>query len=198
MPTLLASITNHIADSVRDRAIISNVMQSAVSDRIAAHERVLEVERLRMAAIDEAEREARKEKEAQKEAREKEQQLIEEEQARLLEWESYVEPLPDAPEAFVLTGLEEDTVSFEGGAGSAKVAPERKEELEQLLAQAKEDADQRAQAAADGADVEGEPKVVLGKFATEPDTDSLIVESFWLGTRQELAPAAADGAPVDT
>merc|ERR1712228_648402 len=59
MPQLLQMVGNQMQDKSRDRQLLGEVMESAVVARVEKQNQVLELERRRLATIDDAERQAR-------------------------------------------------------------------------------------------------------------------------------------------
>merc|ERR1719444_465104 len=96
MPQLLQAVQSQMQQAVIDRQIVNEVLKSTVDQRLASHNKVLEVERRRIETIDQAEREARQEKEEQRKQQEAEAKRIQTEKEQLLEWEAFV-PEPPAP-----------------------------------------------------------------------------------------------------
>lgn len=185
MPQLLQMVTKQMEQSRGDREVFGGVIQSAASQRLEKQERALEVERRRIAAVDDAERQARVEIAAERARREKEAQRVLEEQAGLVEWEAKEPPAPEEPPELQVTEVKED----EGAAvladgSSAAVPPEKMEELKQALEGLAEG--QRLLAKiVPGAQPEG------GEGA--PGT---VIDSFRVAEPEEAAPAedAAEGA----
>lgn len=204
MPSLFASITQQMQEATRDRALVADTLQSTVSNRLAAHDKVLEVERRRRETIDQAVREARKEKDAQKQARVDEQKLIQEAQEKLLEWEAIVEEPPQVEDRFVLQSLNEQNQVVFAKNGEDKVAEvpeamleELKQQFEKVQQTAKEKADE-AEAKGEGLDVVyPHPELVLGKIeskALDDGGEAFTLANAWVGTEAELAPPPAEGA----
>mmetsp|Transcript_30809 Transcript_30809/g.70130 ORF Transcript_30809/g.70130 Transcript_30809/m.70130 type:complete len:462 (-) Transcript_30809:113-1498(-) len=138
MPQLLQMVTKQMDLSRGDRQIFGSVIQSTADQRLEKQERVLEVERRRIAAVDDAERQARIEIAAQRARREKEAQRVLEEQAGLVEWEEMEPPKPEEPPEFQVVEVKEE----EGGplaaladGSSVPVPPEKLDELKQAFEQ---------------------------------------------------------------
>jgi len=192
MPTLLASVTKHVDEAQKDRALVADVMQATVASRLATHDQALEVERRRRAAIDQAAREARAEAAQLKEASAKAQLEVQAAQEALLEWEAYVPPAAvKSEDRFVLTEIRDGQVCYSEGL----VAKVPEEQLEELTAKLEEASAKRTEAAAAGEDVEANGPVLLGKISSAGQDQGAILESFWVGSPAELAasPEAATG-----
>uniref|UniRef100_A0A7S1RFT0 Radial spoke protein 3 n=1 Tax=Alexandrium catenella TaxID=2925 RepID=A0A7S1RFT0_ALECA len=182
MPQLLQLVTEQMDQSRADRQIFGGVIQSTAQQRLEKQERVLEVERRRIAAIDDAERQARIEIAAQRARREKEAQRVLEEQAGLVEWEEKEPPAPEEqPEFQVVEVKDEDgtTQAVFADGSAVPVPPEKLEELKQAL-----------ESLTDG-------QTVMAKVASVPaegddGVASSVLESFRVATPEESAPA--DGA----
>eukprot|EP00428_Durinskia_dybowskii_P024420 CAMPEP_0170250746 /NCGR_PEP_ID=MMETSP0116_2-20130129/25193_1 /TAXON_ID=400756 /ORGANISM="Durinskia baltica, Strain CSIRO CS-38" /LENGTH=404 /DNA_ID=CAMNT_0010501689 /DNA_START=106 /DNA_END=1317 /DNA_ORIENTATION=+ len=131
MPTLLQSVLTHKDQAVRDREVVGDMLNSVVSNRLQEHEKRLDVERRRLAEIEQAEREAREEREQQRKQREADQDRVRREQEDMCEWEAYVPPVE--PEQHV-TGLNEEEKTAVYGNGLIASVPEDKvAELKEML-----------------------------------------------------------------
>lgn len=94
MPQLLAMVSSEMSGRHDDSKLINSVVQKSVSSSIDTHAKALEVEKRRIAVIDEAERQARAEIEEAKKAKEAQEIRIQEEQKGLEEWEAFVPEVP--------------------------------------------------------------------------------------------------------
>merc|ERR1719193_258718 len=74
VPSLMTAVVAQIAEAKAGRAVVADVMQMAVADRLKAHGQRLDAERQRLAAIDQAEREERKRKEEERKEEERRRQ----------------------------------------------------------------------------------------------------------------------------
>lgn len=112
LPALMSLVTKHLESTAKDRTVASNVSQTAVAGRLAAHEGRLQAERARLAALDDAERKARAERQQEQLRLQAEKQRIADEQSAMMEWEQYQPPPP--PEAQVTTIEEGNAVLADG------------------------------------------------------------------------------------
>jgi len=107
VPQLLEMVTNQMQQLTREQQTIQDVMQSAMAQRLEHHEGVLAAERARIQEIEEAEREARKERDADRQRREDEKKRIEQEQEAMITWEK-TEPPPPPKEEIEIVGIDQD------------------------------------------------------------------------------------------
>mmetsp|Transcript_94650 Transcript_94650/g.276720 ORF Transcript_94650/g.276720 Transcript_94650/m.276720 type:complete len:455 (+) Transcript_94650:110-1474(+) len=170
VPQLLQMVTQQMEQSRSDRQIFNGVVQSAAAQRLEMQEAKLEVERRRIAAVDDAERQARVEIAAERARRDKDAQRVLEEQASLIEWEAKEPPAPEEPQEFHVVEVNAD----EGAAvladtSTVPVPPEKMDELKAALEQLTEGQKVMAKMAqAEGSD--GTPVSVLDSFrVAEPE-----------------------------
>jgi len=104
MPQLLQMVSQQMQDKSRDRQLLSEVMQSAVAARVEKQNQVLELERRRLATIDDAERQAREEIAENRKLAKLEEERIAKEKDALLQWESFVpeKPVAEIAEEFAV------------------------------------------------------------------------------------------------
>mmetsp|Transcript_78924 Transcript_78924/g.218372 ORF Transcript_78924/g.218372 Transcript_78924/m.218372 type:complete len:460 (-) Transcript_78924:97-1476(-) len=171
VPQLLQMVTKQMETARGDRQIFNDIVQSAAAQRLELQERALEVERRRIATIDDAERQARAEIAAEQARREKDAERVLEEQTALVEWEAREPPVPEQPEEFQIVELKEDEgVAVFADGSNAQVPPEKLEELKQALEQLTEG--QRVVvrlAQPEGADADASGPVVDSFRVAEPD-----------------------------
>lgn len=197
MPSLLKAVQKEIVQATQDRAIIASVMETAISKQLATHESRLEVERRRIAAIDQAEREAREEKAQEQKARDEEAARIEAEQEVMMEWERFV-PEPPAPEPELrVKEVNGDNMAVCGDEDIVATVPEDKlEELRGILARAAEANQVRAEGGEE-AEAASPENIVIGRLAAAQDgVEGRVLEEFRAGTLADLAGAAEGGEAV--
>mmetsp|Transcript_158069 Transcript_158069/g.507080 ORF Transcript_158069/g.507080 Transcript_158069/m.507080 type:complete len:466 (-) Transcript_158069:127-1524(-) len=188
MPELLKAIEAEVAQAVQDRLILSDILQGTISTRLATHDARLETERRRLAAIDQAEREARDEKEQERKQAESEAVRIKAEQDALVEWEQYVPPPPPKEPEFHIKEINEENKAVYGDEGLVATVPEDKlEELKAMLAAAQLANEAR------GEEEESVPdQIVCGKIAPLPEgEEGMLLESFHVGSPADLLPEEA-------
>jgi len=102
MPQLLQMVGKQMQDKSRDRQLLGEIMESAVVARVEKQNQVLELERRRLATIDDAERQARIEIAENREREKQEELRIQKEKDAMLEWEAFVpeKPVPEIAAEF--------------------------------------------------------------------------------------------------
>jgi hypothetical protein len=139
MPQLLEMVSAEMTGRAEQGKLMNEVMQKSVSSKIEAHSQALEVERRRIAAIDAAERQARLEVEETRKAREAEEVRVQEEQARLAEWEAFVPEVPvveepPADEVQIVEVKAEESVVVLSDETTAAISEEQAAALAEALA----------------------------------------------------------------
>lgn len=94
LPELWKSIVFQTQQRSQSEALIQDILKAAISGRVDKHSKVLEVERRRLAKLEEAERAARIEKQQSEKRRQDQADLIVKAQSAMREWEAYVPPAP--------------------------------------------------------------------------------------------------------
>jgi len=179
MPNLFKMVTKQMQQTVQERKVADAVVSGAVAQKLEDHSKVLDIERRRLAMIDEAERQARAEKAENEARRQAEAEKVKEMKSAMMEWEAFVPDPPPKPDEVQITEIkaEEEIKMAVFADGSEAVIPEEKlEELQAMFAQEKE-----------------EGQMLLGKTATEPIPDGVedgfvpktILESFRIGVPGE-------------
>jgi len=195
VPSLLQAVTVQMDQAARDRQVFAEVMQSAVSQRLADHQERLATEQRRIAEIDQAEREAREEKEEERQEREREAERIRGEQDAMVEWEQYVPPPPPPEPEHHITEVNDENLAVYGDGLTAAVPDEQLGELKELIASLTA-ANAELQPGDDG-EVPPE-QIVLGKLAPAPEgADGFVLESFRAGTAADLVPPEEQQAGGD-
>lgn len=186
IPNLLKMVTKQMQQTVHESKVADAVVSGAISQKLEKHSAVLDIERRRLAMIDEAERQARAEKAEKLAVRQAEAEKVKAQQAAMMEWEAYVPDPPPKPDEVQITEIkaEEEVKTAVFADGTEAVIPEEKlEELQAMFAQEKE-----------------EGQMLLGKTTTEPVPEGAedgtvgktILESFRIGVPGEGAPAAEE------
>jgi len=179
MPNLMQMIAKQIEKTGKDRQVVDDVMKSAVADRMQQHGLVLDIERRRLAAIDDAERQARVERLEEAAKRQAEVARVQEEQQSMMEWEAFVpEPPPQEFEEVEIKEMTEGAVDLADGRKIA-LAEGQGEQIQALLEAEKE-----------------EGQLVLGKLVQVPGAEEgaepqHIFESFRVGVLSEGEGVAA-------
>ncbi|CAJ1461587.1 unnamed protein product [Effrenium voratum] len=168
LPGLLQMVTQKIKDTSHERALAEAMMGATVAEKLEQHGSVLDIERRRLALIDQAERQAREEKQEALARKQAEAEQLQVEQQRMMEWEAFIPDPPPKPEEFEITEIraEELLVALEDGT-VVPVTEEQLPQLQELFAQEKEEgqkllAKPAVQLPPEGE--EGEPKMVLESF----------------------------------
>eukprot|EP00929_Paragymnodinium_shiwhaense_P123958 TRINITY_DN985_c0_g1_i1.p1 TRINITY_DN985_c0_g1~~TRINITY_DN985_c0_g1_i1.p1 ORF type:complete len:478 (-),score=151.37 TRINITY_DN985_c0_g1_i1:161-1594(-) len=135
MQELLQNVAEQATAGQSTHETVNQVARSALLSRRAAHENKLQIERQRLRAIEEAEREAREEKRQVKLEREAEAARLQEERQRMEELEQYQPPEP-IKEVAVVDAYDEESKEVVLSDGSrAAVAETEVEQLQGLLSQ---------------------------------------------------------------
>lgn len=79
LPTLLQTVTKKLQHGVHERQVVENLLASSLTARLEKHREVLEAERARLQALDDAERQARIDRALEAQRRQEEAQRILEE-----------------------------------------------------------------------------------------------------------------------
>jgi len=181
MPSLMSMVNQQMQQASQNRQLLSEVMQSAVAERISKQNAVLEVEKRRLATIDEAERQSRVEIAENREREKQEEIRIQQEKDALLEWEAFVpeKPEPPAAEEFQIVEFKaDDKVVVLADERTVPLSPEwgdeQTEQLQAALTPESLEGGKRVMAALVAGDEEGQ--FVLGEWrvadpAAEPAAD---------------------------
>jgi len=177
MPDLLKSVLSFRQEQTTDRMVIANVMESSMKAKLDQHSKVLACERSRLAALDDAERQFRKEKEAERLRQEAEKQRIEREQEALTKWESWQ---PDPPPSTMVAGVttEEPVKALTGDGAEMAIAADKAAELAALL---------------ESCAGQEPPKMVMANIL-DADDGSKYLDNFRLEDKPAEAPAEAAAA----
>jgi len=95
LPGLFQMVTEQMKGALGNQALVQDAMKSEMTAKMDTHQKKLDVEKKRLAVIDEAERKAREEKKVEKLRLAAEKQRLEEEQTKMLEWEATQPPPPE-------------------------------------------------------------------------------------------------------
>jgi len=168
MANLFQMVSKQMQQSVAERKMADNVINSAVTDKLEQHSKVLDIERRRLAAIDEAERQAREEKQEALARRQREAEKVQKEQERMMEWEAFVPDPPPKPSELEILEIKAEEFLAVLEDQTAVVIPEDKlEELQTLFAQDKEEGQKllcKTTVVEPAEGEEGEAKTVLESF----------------------------------
>lgn len=177
VPDLLKSVLSFRQEQTTDRMVIANVMESSMKAKLDQHSKVLACERSRLAALDDAERQFRKEKEAGRLRQEAEKQRIAREQEALTKWENWQ---PDPPPSTMVTGVttEEPVKALTGDGAEMAIAADKAAELAALL---------------ESCAGQEPPKMVMANILDAED-GSKYLDNFRLEDKPEEAPAEAAAA----
>eukprot|EP00747_Dinoflagellata_sp_TGD_P127129 gnl/TRDRNA2_/TRDRNA2_174369_c2_seq6.p1 gnl/TRDRNA2_/TRDRNA2_174369_c2~~gnl/TRDRNA2_/TRDRNA2_174369_c2_seq6.p1 ORF type:complete len:470 (+),score=129.43 gnl/TRDRNA2_/TRDRNA2_174369_c2_seq6:70-1410(+) len=134
VPMLMQMVGQCVEQNRLVSGVLGDVTTSSVSDSIQSHASVLEKERQRLEALDEAERQERIRKENELLRKLKEKERIETERQRMVDWE-LIQPEPPETKELVVAEFDKDTstVTFSDGT-SVPVAEDQTAILEELLA----------------------------------------------------------------
>merc|ERR1719159_417776 len=91
---LLQSVSQQVTENAAHRDAVLGIMQNGIAGKMAAHEKALQAEKERKAALDAAEKQARAELAQERLRKEAERLRIEKEQQAGMEWEQYQPPPP--------------------------------------------------------------------------------------------------------
>jgi hypothetical protein len=110
LPQLLDMVNKQMEQMKRSQQLISEAMESVVSDRTTLHSATLETERRRLALIDEAERKAREEFDKEQAALQADAKRLESERQEMAAWEEYQAPKVEEapPEIHIVQVVEDD------------------------------------------------------------------------------------------
>eukprot|EP00930_Biecheleria_cincta_P028380 TRINITY_DN1980_c0_g1_i1.p1 TRINITY_DN1980_c0_g1~~TRINITY_DN1980_c0_g1_i1.p1 ORF type:complete len:504 (-),score=152.38 TRINITY_DN1980_c0_g1_i1:186-1589(-) len=170
MPNLFKMVSKKIQENSKDRQIADSVANSAVAEKLEKHSEVLDVERRRLAKIDEAERQARVEKAENLARRQAEAEKVRQQQELMMEWEAFVPDPPPKPDELEITEIKaEEFLAVFADGSSASVPEDQLAELQELFAQEKEEGMQLLGKSVvveppEGEDPPSEPKTVLASF----------------------------------
>lgn len=162
------------------------VMKTSVSAKLESQLKALTAEKKRLQAIDDAEKQARKEYEEERLRLEKERQRVKREQTAMMEWEAYQPPPP--PEVTIARLTEDDPPqAVLSDERFLPIAPEKVQELKDLLE------------SASGMDP---PKIVVASQMTDPSVEvsasfGQYVDDFRLADPPAAAEATVDGEGAD-
>mmetsp|Transcript_122896 Transcript_122896/g.292325 ORF Transcript_122896/g.292325 Transcript_122896/m.292325 type:complete len:468 (+) Transcript_122896:60-1463(+) len=184
MPGLLQAVVQQIQNSTQEHALADAVISSSVDSKLQKHSAVLEIERRRLALIDEAERQAREEKQEALAKKQAEAELIKQQQQMMMEWEAFIPDPPPVPEEFEVLEIraEEFLVALDDGT-VASITEEQLPSLQEMFAAEKEE----------GMKLIGKPVSVPPPEGEEGEP-KIVLESFRIGVPGEAPP----GEAVDT
>jgi len=128
VPNLFQMVSRQVQSQGKHQDILDDVLTATVKRSYQAHDGVLQKERERLQAVDDATRKAREERRVEVERREGERLRIEQEQNALMEWEAYQPPPPTPPPEPEATEAEEGAAPAEGEEGTDQPPPENQEE----------------------------------------------------------------------
>lgn len=94
LPELWQFIIDQTHQRSASQQVLQDILKGSVASRTEKHSQLLDVERQRLAALDDAERKARIAKEELRLRRETQAQIIQASQNAMMEWEAYVPPKP--------------------------------------------------------------------------------------------------------
>lgn len=164
MPSLFHMVSQQVENQTLNREAVANVARAAVSRRLEQHSGALRAERRRLAAIDEADRQARVELQEEKERKDADMKRIENEQRLLLEWEGTPPPEPERQEIRILSVDDEPTpVAVLEDERRVDVVSDKLQELKDMLQNLAEGAAVIAKIYA----VEGSGRLVLESFEVQ-------------------------------
>eukprot|EP00933_Yihiella_yeosuensis_P072478 TRINITY_DN80871_c0_g1_i1.p1 TRINITY_DN80871_c0_g1~~TRINITY_DN80871_c0_g1_i1.p1 ORF type:complete len:476 (-),score=165.85 TRINITY_DN80871_c0_g1_i1:382-1809(-) len=183
MPSLLKMVTSQMEKNVKERQLVDEMMQSAMSQRLEQHSKVLDIERRRLAMIDEAERQARVEKAEEAEKRRLDAERVEQEKAVIMEWEAFVPDPPPVEEYQILEVKAEEFLAVLSNGSNASFPEDKLQEITDMMAAEKE-----------------EGMVVIGRVTSVPSEEEgadpkVLLEGWRIGP--PLAPAEGDAPPAD-
>lgn len=168
LPGLYQMVSQQIKNISHERVLADAVVNSTVAEKLEQHSKMLDIERRRLALIDEAERQAREEKQealAQKQAAAED---LKKQQQQMMEWEAFIPDPPPKPEELEILEIraEEFLVALEDGT-VVPITEEQLPALQELFAQEKPGGEKLlakpvVQPPPEGED--GEPKIVLESF----------------------------------
>lgn len=186
MPNLLKMVSKQVEQSFKERQIADSMANSVVTGKLENHNQVLEVERRRLAKIDEAERKARVEKAENIARRHAEAEKVKQEQQTMLEWEAFVpDPPPKLDELEIVAIKADELLAVFADDTTASVPDDKLAELQELFAQDKEE----------GMQLLGQPVVVAPPEGEDPPSEpKTVLESFRIGKPAEGLEPAADAA----
>jgi len=186
MPGLLQAVVQQIQNSTQEHALADAVISSSVDSKLQKHSAVLEIERRRLALIDEAERQAREEKQEALAKKQAEAELIKQQQQMMMEWEAFIPDPPPVPEEFEVLEIraEEFLVALDDGT-VASITEEQLPSLQEMSAAEKEE----------GMKLIGKPVSVPPPEGEEGEP-KIVLESFRIGVPGEAPPGEAVDAGV--
>jgi len=174
LPNLFKAVSKEVNQAVRDQKMIEDVLKSTMSKSIATHESRLDAERRRLAALDQAEREAREELRAAKQKKQEDADMLKAHQEELLAWESFVPEPPEVIQVHVKEA-DEELRAWYGDNASVGLTPEQEQEYRSMF----------------GGLEEGQ--IVIGSL-TRPDPETeWVLQGLQVGTESDLVQADADG-----
>lgn len=164
IPSLFLMVSRQIENQTLNREAVANTTRSAVSRRLELHSGALHAERRRLAAIGEADRQARVEVKEEKKRKDEDIDRIEKEKRLLLDWEGIQPPEPEIQEIRIVSVDDEPTpVAVLEDERKVDVASEKLQELKDMLQNLGEGASVIAKIFA----VEGSGRLVLESFEVQ-------------------------------
>merc|ERR1719159_1417712 len=106
VPQLLKEVSQQMKRNREDLAVTTTMMKKSISSKLDSQLKILNAEKTRLKTLEDAEREARKERQKERLRLEEERQRIQKEQKAMIEWESYQPPPP--PEVTIIAVTNDD------------------------------------------------------------------------------------------
>eukprot|EP00931_Biecheleriopsis_adriatica_P070329 TRINITY_DN4410_c0_g1_i1.p1 TRINITY_DN4410_c0_g1~~TRINITY_DN4410_c0_g1_i1.p1 ORF type:complete len:506 (-),score=163.45 TRINITY_DN4410_c0_g1_i1:233-1630(-) len=186
MANLLQGVKAHMEKTAIERKVADSIAASSVTAKLEQHSKVLDIERRRLAQIDDAERKSREEKQEALARRQREAEKVQKEQELMMQWEAFIPDPPPKPDELQIMEIKAEELLAVLEDQSTAVIPEDKlEELQTLFAQAAE---------------EGQTLRLLGKTETQDPAEGdegeakTVLASFRLGVPGEAPAAEAEEA----
>jgi len=134
MPGLLEMVSQQVRQNAMDRQLLGGITQTTVDDSVATHSRVLDVERRRLKALDEAERELRKCSAEEQKKREEREKRVLREQTRMRKFDSQPPPKKKVVD-FMIESFDGETMILDDGRKVTEFGDEKlKEDLQEMMA----------------------------------------------------------------
>eukprot|EP00434_Breviolum_minutum_P032912 symbB.v1.2.029112.t1/scaffold3083.1/size103308/12 len=140
LPALYQMVTQQIKNTAQERVLADAMIGSTVAEKLDQHAKMLDIERRRLALIDEAERQAREEKQEALAQKQAEAEQLKMEQRKMMEWEAFIPDPPPKPDELEIVEIraEELLVALEDGT-IVPVTEEQLPALQELFAKEKEE-----------------------------------------------------------
>lgn len=133
VPQLLKEVSQQMKRNREDLAVTTTMMKKSISSKLDSQLKILNAEKTRLKTLEDAEREARKERQKERLRLEEERQRIQKEQKAMIEWESYQPPPPPEVTIIAVTNDDGPPLAVLSDEQRLPVPPEKLEELKGML-----------------------------------------------------------------